>query len=385
MRQFTAIVSLLSLLTWPACADWFEATGQAVLRGADRSEARAEAVQDAVRKALLYSGASIRSVQQVTDGLLTQETLFLQTQGEVQNVQIVSETEEHGMLLVTIRADIFPDQKQCSNLKLKKTLLVSPFVLNHPEQATIGGIYEVAQASTKVFLDRLQEISNSSLSKLLPSPVRQNELSYQDRQTLQRQFRSPYLLRAKLVDVSLGEEAGTGWRVWSEAAKERFYRLEMDIVDVQQQKQLFHQTYQTSALWDLDERVILSPNSQQFWRTGYGKSIEKVLNAAAQDVEEVLRCETIMADVLIREPQRLMVNMGSEQGLKLGDELTILYRRQHKDHQGHLQDQLTVSELKVKIIELNYQNAWVEASNAELLANVQVGDAAMLLLAQNAQ
>ncbi len=90
------------------------------------ASARAEATEDAVRKALLYSGASIRTVQQVTDGLLTQESMFLQTQGEVHNVQIVSETEENGYINVTIRADIYPGSKSMRQSAIKKGAIDQP-------------------------------------------------------------------------------------------------------------------------------------------------------------------------------------------------------------------------------------------------------------------
>ncbi len=369
----------LSMLSGAAMADWYEATGQAVLRSGDMTAARTAATEDAVRKALLYSGASIRTVQQVTDGLLTQESMMLQTQGEVQNVQIVSETEENGYINVTIRADIYPDQNQCANLQLKKELLISPFFIENREQAITGQLYDLDQASTKVFIQKLEESSASSLIKLLPQSIRQKELNYADRGALQRNYGGRYLLRASLGDVSLGERVGTNWTFWSDQDRERFYQLQLELSDIQEQKVLFSQTYQTSAVWEFRDTTVISPKTQRFWQTGYGKSIERVLNAAAQDVEEALRCETILADITLVQQHKVLLNLGSQQGLKLGDELTILFRRQHKDSFGQLQDQLTVSELKVKVTELTHKNAWAESVNMDLLANVQVGDAASLM------
>jgi len=369
----------LSMLSGAAMADWYEATGQAVLRSGDMTAARTAATEDAVRKALLYSGASIRTVQQVTDGLLTQESMMLQTQGEVQNVQIVSETEENGYINVTIRADIYPDQNQCANLQLKKELLISPFFIENREQAITGQLYDLDQASTKVFIQKLEESSASSLIKLLPQSIRQKELNYADRGALQRNYGGRYLLRASLGDVSLGERVGTNWTFWSDQDRERFYQLQLELSDIQEQKVLFSQTYQTSAVWEFRDTTVISPKTQRFWQTGYGKSIERVLNAAAQDVEEALRCETILADITLVQQHKVLLNLGSQQGLKLGDELTILFRRQHKDSFGQLQDQLTVSELKVKVTELTHKNAWAESINMDLLANVQVGDAATLV------
>ncbi len=369
----------VSLVSGAAKADWYEATGQAVLRSGDMTAARAAATEDAVRKALLYSGASIRTVQQVTDGLLTQESMLLQTQGEVQNVQIVSETEENGYINVTIRADIYPDQNQCANLQLKKGLLVSPFFIENREQAISGQLYELDQASTSVFIQKLEESSASSLIKLLPQSIRQKELNYSDRGALQRNYGGRYLLKASLGDISLGERVGTNWTFWSDQDRERFYQLQLELSDIQEQKVLLSQTYQTSAVWEFRDTTVISPKTQRFWQTDYGKSIERVLNAAAQDVEEALRCETIMADITLVQQHKVLLNLGSQQGLKLGDELTILFRRQHKDSYGQLQDQLTVSELKVKITELTHKNAWAESVNLDLLANVQVGDAASLM------
>lgn len=381
MRLTMLSLSLLALPLFSgyAMADWYEATGQAVMRGGDANAARAAATEDAVRKALLYSGASIRTVQQVTDGLLTQESMFLQTQGEVQNVQIVAETEENGYINVTIRADIYPDQNQCANLQLKKELLISPFYIENREQAIAGQLYELDQASTSLFIQKLEESSGSSLIKLLPQSIRQKELSYADRGALQRNYGGRYLLKASLGDVSLGQRVGTNWTFWSDQDRERFYQLQLELSDIQEQKILFSQTYQTSAIWGFRETTVISPKTQRFWQTDYGKSIERVLNAAAQDVEEALRCETILAGITLVNQHKVLLNIGSKQGLKIGDVLTILFRRQHKDSFGQLQDQLTISELKVKVTELNHTNAWAESVNIDLLANVQVGDAATLI------
>ncbi|EGM78267.1 hypothetical protein Rhein_1687 [Rheinheimera sp. A13L] len=379
LSALSLVLMALPLLSGYAVADWYEATGQAVLRAGDKVAARKLATEDAVRKALLYSGASIRTVQQVTDGLLTQESMFLHSQGEVQNVQIVSETEENGYINVTIRADIYPDQNQCANLQLKKQLLVSPFIIENREQAVVGQLYELDQASTTVFMQKLEESSGSSLIKLLPQSIRQQELSYADRSALQRNYGGRYLLKASLGDVSLGERVGNNWTFWSDPDRERFYQLHLELSDIQEQKVLLSQKYQTSAVWGFRETTIISPKTQRFWQTDYGKSIERVLNAAAQDVEEALRCETILADITLVNQHKVLLNLGSKQGLKTGDELTILFRRQHKDRFGQLQDQLTVSELKVKVTELTHTSAWAESVNMDLLANVQVGDAATLI------
>ncbi len=88
--------ALLGLYQLPAQAQWYETTGRAPIRQGDEATARAQATEDAVKRALLFAGVSVRSVQQVTDGLLTQESLQVESSGEVQNVQLVTEATRDG-------------------------------------------------------------------------------------------------------------------------------------------------------------------------------------------------------------------------------------------------------------------------------------------------
>ncbi|MDZ7903239.1 MAG: flagellar assembly protein T N-terminal domain-containing protein [Rheinheimera sp.] len=79
-------LSLVTLALWATTsqAQWVEASGQATINGGDLVAARAQATEDAVRRALLFAGVSVRSVQEATDGLLTRESLQVQSYGEMQ-------------------------------------------------------------------------------------------------------------------------------------------------------------------------------------------------------------------------------------------------------------------------------------------------------------
>lgn len=156
------IPALLGISALPATAQWYETTGRAMIRQGDEATARAQATEDAVKRALLFAGVSIRSVQQVTDGLLTQESLQVESSGEVQNVQLVSEMTRDGYFEVTIRADIEPTEAICPTMAYRKKLLITPFRLAIPEQAIVGDLFNIGKVSGKVFSSKLEEVGHSS-------------------------------------------------------------------------------------------------------------------------------------------------------------------------------------------------------------------------------
>lgn len=66
-KQFATSLSLLCItLVHPAYAEWFEVTGIADVKNGDHQKAKRKAVNDAITQALLFSGASVSSVQTVT-------------------------------------------------------------------------------------------------------------------------------------------------------------------------------------------------------------------------------------------------------------------------------------------------------------------------------
>ena len=70
-------------------AQWVEASGSAEIRNGDKHEAKNKAVKNAVKEALMFAGASVSSVQEVTDGLLTQDNFKVSAHGSIQQIELV--------------------------------------------------------------------------------------------------------------------------------------------------------------------------------------------------------------------------------------------------------------------------------------------------------
>ncbi|SEA45155.1 flagellar assembly protein T N-terminal domain-containing protein [Alkalimonas amylolytica] len=371
MRMLFIGLGLL-LISLSAAADWVEASGQAVIRGGDEAEARTKATEDAVRRALLYAGASISSVQQVTNGLLTKSSMQWQSHAEVRQIELVREQRIGRTLEVTIRADIFPQHAQCQGAGYKKPLLVSPFTLRNPQQSVIGDLQTIGEVSARKVYQQLQGLSNSSIPSWLDYPDLNRHLSARERSSLVQQTNADYLVTASIEDVSLGERTDMNLRFWSDARRERFFHMRLQLQQLSTGKVLLQQEYRTQARWDFRQRTSIPPLDHRFWLTSYGEAINRVLDAAVIDIEDALRCEPFIATITEIGNNRLHLKSGQNVGLRRGDELTILYRQQ-----GIRADntRFRVSPLTVRITDLGYDWAIAESVGERLLSNVQVGDA----------
>ncbi len=369
--------AMLGICSMPAAAQWYETTGRALVRHGDEATARAQATEDAVKRALLFAGVSVRSVQQVTDGLLTQESLQVESNGEVQQVQLVSELTKDGYFEVTIRADIEPTEAVCPTMAYRKKLLITPFKLALPEQAIVGELFDLGKVSGKVFSSKLEEIGHSSWPAAYDNPIDIKALSYLERKSLQQQLGARYVLTASIDDVSLGATTGTNWTFWTDADRDRYYHLQVQVFDLAEERTVFSQTYQTSAVWTYRKSTNLDPKYHRFWETTYGQAAERILNAAAMDVEEAIRCEPLQAEVIQVKQNQVLLSIGKAHGAKVGDTFTLVHRREIPDSFGRIQPLQAVTELKVRITQLSSEAAWADSVGAELLANIQAGDLAI--------
>ena len=79
----SAVSFMFVILSPTASAIWFEASGQAVITNGNKHLARQEATQEAIKQSLLFSGASVTSVQSMAQGLLQDDRFEVRSSGEV--------------------------------------------------------------------------------------------------------------------------------------------------------------------------------------------------------------------------------------------------------------------------------------------------------------
>ena len=123
-------------------AEWFEVIGYGGIVDGNTTIARQAAVKDAITQALIFSGATISSVQTVADGVLEQDELKIKTHGQIQHVSLMNEQQQGDKYSVTLHLDIVSQQSQCIESQFNKQITVTQSQLVQPSQARLGQIFD---------------------------------------------------------------------------------------------------------------------------------------------------------------------------------------------------------------------------------------------------
>ena len=237
MRLFISAL-LLFFMTNSAIAQWYEAQGKSVVMQGDSERAKTLAMENALKKALLVAGASVSSVQKTVNGLLTQNEINIRASGTVNSFELVDETYEGNLVTVTIRADIFPQNKQCFSSDYRKSLLITRSNLMHREQANIGNIYPL---DSKLMEKLAHKINNEGIyldTKLLLREKAQfsrlnNSLQVEAIKSLTMSLSNisdtQYVMYSEINDVSFEQASTNGWSFWQEDVFNRQFSVSLYI------------------------------------------------------------------------------------------------------------------------------------------------------------
>lgn len=254
------ILIVILLVSTHLCvsAQWYEVEGRAFIANGDKHSARALAMENALKKALLVAGASVSSVQQVVNGLLTEDQLSVRASGTVNSVDIINESFDGDYVNVTVRADIFPQEKQCFAADYKKSLLITRANIMHREQANIGKIYKLDTVIPDVLNQKISQhsrfIDAHLVAKNKVNFSRLNQ-SFQNEEIrtltmeLGHMFDSQYVLYSELNDISFGQESLNTWQFWQEAQFQRHFSTTLYLYNSANGEFIFSKEYSNSAPW----------------------------------------------------------------------------------------------------------------------------------------
>jgi len=371
------------LISFVSYADWFEAQGQAVIRNNDKQAARSQAAQNALKKALLVAGASVSSIQQVVNGLLTQNELNIRASGEVNSVELIDELYQENLVTVTIRADIRPENRQCFSVDYRKSLLLTKANLQHREQANIGKIYALDKQVITQLAEQFKQNTSFTKTKLalknktafstLNNNIYNKQLSYLSI-SLADITDSQYILYAEINDLSFDDMVINNWKFWQENIYERHFSLTIYLFDGMNGELIFEKTYQSSAPWHFNKRAQIDVSSKIFWRSEYATMITALLTKAALDIDNSIMCLPTRGKILHVKGNEILINLGTKQGVKIGDEFSLLHVNNFVNNEGKIYAGFNINNNKVKIIQTTQQTAKAITLDNSLLGNIQIND-----------
>lgn len=355
---------------------WYESQGQAAIENGNKAVARQNATQEAIKQALLFAGASIKSVQRMANGLLEDDQLEIRAAGEVNQIELIEERYSDGFVTVAIRADIFSQQKTCDSSDYKKTIATTYHPITHRQQATVGQVFdlgvELPNQMRSNFIRYANHSSISHIAEFYPAHARQqadNHISL-----LARRTNSQYVLLAQMTDISVTTVSPSGWALWESSKSIRNFGYQVNLYDGQTGASMWSKQYLVAAPWGFKLTENIDVASNALWQSEYGRAIDAIMQDISQNVDEAVSCLPAYGRVLHVQNEELKINIGENQGVRQGDELTLFQVKQFHDPQGHLHSQYSIHPSQVEVIAVYPQSAVAIAADGRFLANIQPND-----------
>lgn len=379
-KLISAFAACLILACNTTNAQWIEATGQAPLLNEDLESARQLAVQNALKQALLFSGAQVKSIAKMSNGLLTSDRFEIQSHGSVRELQLLSETHTDNQVTVTISADIFAQDKRCSIGNTINKIALTKFPIRHRHQATNGGLFDLGkQTSQQLFsileqhhgsfkatalLDIEQEITaHASVSQQSPTPV----------QVLAQSADVQYVLSGEIIDLSLHNPTSK-WLGLASNDPIRQYELSLTLFNALDSTQVWRKTYTAQGSWDLPRTKTIDVSSSKFWNTPYGAAISAQLRTVAHDLNETLYCAELSGSVINVDNNKLTINLGSSHGIKVGDKFSVHHSKQFVDNNGISRQSLVLNPATLIVQQANANHSVVTTGEATFYGDITLND-----------
>lgn len=330
---FPSLYLLLPLaLPLSAHAEWYQAEGSAPLSQGNET-ARQQAVEQALTEALLQAGASITTVQSVTNGALSGQQLDIAAQGELMDYVIINERRAQGRLWLTLRADIWPNpqqvQAQCAS-RYRPGISLTSFPIQHPDQGRFGQVYELGNATAARLAQHLTPVVN--LMTQLPrqiatdSQLPRSQGLRKGSDVLASKQQSRLILSGVLNDISLENGEQVQWFFNKEQPRQ--FALAVTLEDSFTGEKLLQQQYRVEAPWPYKKHDKVNVQQQSFWQSAYGVAADQLLQRIARDVVKAQSCMKAIGHILQQSDEGILMDLGRDAGIQPGDRFTLIHRRQ---------------------------------------------------------
>lgn len=385
------IILLLCLISLPLQAAWYKTIGSAAIINNDEEYARQQAIQDALRQAMLKAGASVSSIQKLSNGALTRDDFQIRANSEVRQYQLLDEEIRDARIFVRVRSYIVADRSGCSGGLYAKDISLIRFNWQHKDDARYGQIYQLDRAVTRALFDRLGQqrqvfVTRSWLDNNLgvePGKIQQGDSDFARQiQALAVQTDSQYLIFGSIVDASLQQpDQGIADNIfpgtWFKTPLRRF-TLQLYLYDGLTGQLLEQPFYQTQANWTFDKEAVVDPISQDFWQSSYGMEITSTLNRITEELKGRLQCERPTARIIRIDGLDYHINLGKTNGLKVGDRFRILHKADFTDVNGQEHALRNAAAGTMEVTKVYPENAVLRPLSQYAAGNIQVSDLAEL-------
>lgn len=381
--RLSILFSALFLCALPAYAQWYESTGQASVVNQGIEQARAQAIESALRQSLDFAGGRVSSVEHVVDGVLTGHFIEWSTDGAIENAQLVRERRRGDNLEVTVRTHIRQIYDQCPAANFRKGVAVVPFEFARPEQARHGELWQLERSASEQFSRLLGQSSNSFfLAHTLERKIGLADLRGADNnqamagfaRRVNKETDAQYIIGAVFDDISTEDVPGVNYTFWRPAKQQRNLALTLYAFDGSSGELLTRARVSGQSSWQFAYNEIVDPYSQQFWRSTYGTLLNQRLTDLVNGLDDTLGCEEPHGQVVAVNGPAITVNLGDNHGVRSGQRLYVYHRGNFSDAQGIYREQWVLSPYQLEISRVERSSSTAHAADNAMGTNIQVND-----------
>lgn len=375
-KTLLLLSALLLVTTWQVSAAWYETKGQAVVFNGDKQLAKQRATEEAIKQAMLFAGASVQSVQTLSNGLLSTDSVEILAGGEINHLELVDEKWHNDYVTVTIRANILPQAQTCGAANFNKTIITTYFPVSHQQQLADGQIQAVSHALPMRLKAHMSANSHQVMIKAVaPYAAHWNAYDVQRQASgLAAQYQAQFVLTAVIEDISVHRPSHSSLKFWKDGAAKRQLGLKTSLIDGINGAVLFEKIYTTEAPWEFDRFSNVDVFSDHFWNSAFGTEVSNLLTTLTTDIEMQLVCRPATGRVIAVANNQLQISLGRSQGLKVGDTLSVYQLQEVTDSFGMSYLQYNLHAQRVKVVSAYADNAVVESIDKGLLTHIQPND-----------
>lgn len=373
-----------SLMTQPVSAKWVTASGQAKITGNNVAQAREDAINQAVTYATLKSGASFSSQQTLSNGQLIDDSFTMSQQAHSQNVELINEQITDNVLSVNVRIDILePMEQACPTTGLKAAILIPQALIKDRTQLRYGNIGLFEQNLSERLANIIQQRSNSSFPH-----IHANERLDIDQALVDvRGYRLPtwlgeitdsqYILLPEIIDISTEPFTST-LGLWDNDPMRNFH-IRVSLFHAISGEKVWSQQYTQAAEWEFKRQRTVNSNSATFWSSEYGEAIDQVLSQVSIDIDDNLNCRPLLGQIVSRQGDRIIINLGREHGIRVGDKLQLVLQQNLPDRLDNMRAVASKSKATITIDQVTQESSTAVLTGIAASLNVQLNDLAIKL------
>ncbi|MGF1908030.1 flagellar assembly protein FlgT [Vibrio kasasachensis] len=359
---------ILSMSPWVSHAAWYEVTGMATVV-ASEDAARLHALEDAIYKAVNFSGADIGSIANLRPLLEEGRNEYQFTNHEVRYILVEKQKIYKDVMFVKARIDIYPSATGCHVDQYKKTFLVSNIDVAYPQQAVMGQIYSLGDDFAQVINRQLDQESTSFVS--VGTTDFEISKRYPERlKMIAEDTDAQYIISGTITDLTATIEQN----LLSSDITNRQFAMELSIFDGKTGSEVYTRNYREVARWPFPKTSQVDTRSARFWASTYGEMMLRVSRNIMLDLESEVSCKITLPEIVAKWGSSITMNLGRLHGVQEGDKLQLWHTGSFIDQRGLPRNKVTATDITLTVSRVYDGEAELSVDQPELANSIQIGD-----------